>query len=69
MFVRWEKTQKLQMLYGGSLNVSFFKVYRLPATFLTERLVISSCSQGDGEPQIGPIVDMPDNSSSGEVSI
>ena len=40
--------QVLQMLYGGSPNVSFFK--------------------GDGEPQLGPILDMPDNSSSGGVS-
>ncbi len=40
--------QVLQMLYGGSPNVSFFK--------------------GDGEPQLGPILDMPDNSSSGAVS-
>lgn len=40
--------QVMQMLYGGSPNVSFFK--------------------GDGEPQLGPVLDMPDNSSSGAVS-
>jgi hypothetical protein len=39
--------QVMQMLYGGSPNVSFFK--------------------GDGEPQLGPVLDMPDNSSSGAV--
>ena len=39
--------QRLQQLYGGSPNVSFFK--------------------GDGEPQLGSILDMPDNSSSGAI--
>ena len=39
--------QRLQRLYGGSPNVSFFK--------------------GDGEPQLGSILDMPDNSSSGAI--